>query len=590
MRTHALRRSPAALLLIPFLLLASLLQRGPVSVPDPGQPVKVIVRAIPGLDLAGAIEGLGGDVGLELGIIDSVVAAVPRGALDDLAATAGVLSVSEDRPVRMDHAADGFNAVADPGSAYNLNRMVKAEDAWGRGFNGRGIDVAVIDTGVVPVNGLTAPDAIVNGPDLSLEAPDPSVRYLDTYGHGTIMAGIITGRDDAIASGPYTGHDDYAGVAPGSRVVNVKVANALGVVDVSQVIAAIDWVVANRDRHGLNIRVLNLSFGTDGIQDYRIDPLANAAEIAWRRGIVVVVSAGNTGFGDDQLNNPAYDPYVIAVGANDTKGTTSPNDDTIPAWSTRGNANRHPDLVAPGTSVVGLRVPGSHVDQTYPGSRVGTRYVRGSGTSQSAAVVSGAAALLLDQRPLLTPDQVKKILMDSASPLPAADGMAQGEGMVNVKNALNRATPLFYMQTHPWSDGSGSLEQSRGSLHVDGENGLTLQGEVDAFGNEFDSGEWAVLSWLGQIWNEGVWNGNVWTGSCLCDISWAGNAWEAAPWSSATWDGHTWSGHTWSGHTWSGHTWSGHTWSGHTWSGHTWSGHTWSGHTWSSAMWGDEGT
>ena len=584
----ARRRTVAHLILLPLLLLALAGVRGaPPAALAPERMVRVIVTGAEGF-LAGierAVAGIGGSVSWRLESMDAVIAEVPANAVRDLSATRGVVGVSPDRPVRMSHSINGFNAVADAGSAYNLNRFVQAPNAWSRGYTGEGVDVAVIDTGVAPVNGLSNEGAVINGPDLSLEAPDASLRYLDTYGHGTAMAGIIAGRDDSIPNGPYTSHDVYAGVAPKSRIVNVKVANSQGVTDVSQVIAAIDWVILNAHSNGLNIRVLNLSFGTDGIQDYRIDPLARSAEIAWRHGIVVVVSAGNTGFGDEQLNNPAYDPYVIAVGAADTKGTMSASDDTIPDWSTRGNASRHPDLVAPGKSVAGLRVPESHVDQAFPQARVGSRYMRGSGTSQAAAVVSGAAALLLDQRPLLTPDQVKKLLMDSATPLPSADALAQGEGLLNVKGALDHLTPLLYVQTHQMSDGSGSLEDARGSMHVASEDGdIALEGEVDIFGHEFDSGEWSVLSWLGDVWDGGAWNGTEWIGDCFCAESVTGTvSWEAVPWSSSTWDGHSWSGHSWSGHSWSGHSWS-----GHSWSGHSWSGHSWSGHSWSTAGWGDE--
>src|SRR5207249_6242881 len=139
--------------------------------------------------------------------------------------------------------------------------------------------------------------------------------------------------------------------------------------DVSQVIAAIDWVVQHRTDNGMNIRVLNLSFGTDGTQDYRVDPLAYAAEVAWRKGITVVVAAGNSGYGTAQLNNPAYDPYVIAVGADDTKGTQSTSDDIIPDWSSRGDGTRNPDIVAPGKSIVSLRDTGSQIDLNHPEGR-----------------------------------------------------------------------------------------------------------------------------------------------------------------------------------------------------------------------------
>ena len=157
---------------------------------------------------------------------------------------------------------------------------------WSRGFDGTGIDVALIDSGIAPVQGLADPAKVVNGPDLSFESQSSYYRYLDTFGHGTHMGGIIVGNDGT-SSG-------FKGVAPGARLVNLKVATREGAADVTQVIAAIDWVVQHR-QDGMNIRVLNLSFGTDGIQDRMIDPLAHAVESAWRNGIVVVVAGGNGG-------------------------------------------------------------------------------------------------------------------------------------------------------------------------------------------------------------------------------------------------------------------------------------------------------
>ncbi len=186
------------------------------------------------------------------------------------------------------------------------------------------MDVALIDTGIAPVPGLTGPGKVINGPDLSFESQDPSRRYVDNNGHGTHMAGIIAASDvwgssRAVDAGPAA----IEGVAPGARLVNVKVGDGNGVTDVSQVLAAIDWVVQhahdpNGAPGGLNIRVLNLSYGTDSPQSATIDPLAHAAEVAWRSGIVVVAAAGNDGSTTGRLADPAIDPYLIAVGAADT--------------------------------------------------------------------------------------------------------------------------------------------------------------------------------------------------------------------------------------------------------------------------------
>ncbi|MDQ3953461.1 MAG: S8 family serine peptidase [Actinomycetota bacterium] len=580
--------------------------------------VDVIVRELPGAGSAPEqmVEDLGGDVGRHIDIIDGFTATVPEAALPALEGVRKVHSVTRDQRVHLLHEVDGYDASlpTNPGSIFNTTNVVKARDMWREGFTGKGVDVAMIDSGVVPVEGLTVPGKVVNGPDLSFEGGSPQHQYLDTFGHGTHMAGIIAGRDSAVVAGKENGdHDNFVGVAPDARIVNVKVAGHNGATDVSQVLAAIDWVVQHRNSGGLNIRVLNLSFGTDGTQSYLVDPLTYAVENAWHKGIVVVVAAGNSQFGNAALNNPAYDPYVIAVGASDTKGTFDTSDDVVPEWSARGDGVRNPDMVAPGKSVTSLRAPGSFIDHNHPEGRVNTRLFKGTGTSQSAAVVSGAAALLLQQRPTATPDQIKALLKQTASKMPVADDQAQGSGVVNLKSALKTPTPAA-VQTWPRATGYGSLELARGSGHLvmtgpdtaclqkyeadkaaaepvlTAEEACpeiehTLEGEQDVFGSPWDGRSWSGRTWSGQTWSGGDWNGRSWSGQTWSGRSWSGQTWSGQTWSGRSWSGRSWSGQTWSGATWSGQTWSGQTWSGQTWSGQTWSGQTWSGQTWSGQTW-----
>jgi serine protease AprX len=402
------------------------------------------------------------------------------------------------------------------------------------------------------------------------------------------MAGIIAGRDDNASPRNYRDPDVFIGMAPGARIVSVKVADASGATDVSQVIAAIDWVVQNRNRNGLNIRVLNLSFGTDGVQDYQLDPLTYAAEVAWHSGIAVVVAAGNGGYGTAKLNNPAYDPYLIAVGGADSRGTYGVQDDVVPAWSSTGDGTRNPDLVAPGTSVVSLRSPGSYLDTTYPGARNGERLFRGSGTSQAAAVVSGAAALLLQQRPGMTPDQLKALLTGTAERLPVADPIAQGSGMLDLVNARDAATPKA-VQTWPRATGRGSLDAARGSAHAD-IDGQTLTGETDVTG-----AAWSPTTWTAAAAAKRTWQGGSVTGSSRNGVSFVAGSWNGSAWNGHTWNADSWAGQTWDGTQWVTTPWTdngddssfeGKTWSGKTWSGKTWSGKTWSGKTWSGIGWG----
>ena len=464
-----------------------------------------------------------------------------------------------------------YDPAADVNSMLNTTAYTGATAWWDAGYTGRGVDVALIDTGVSPVDALAADGKVVYGPDLSFESQAPNLTNLDTNGHGTFMAGLIAGNGS-----------DYRGMAPGARIVSLKVGVVDGAVDVSQVVAAIDWVVQHRNDNGLNIRVINLSYGTNSAQDYKVDPLAFAAEQAWKAGIVVVAAGGNLGF-QSHMNNapaladPAFDPWLLAVGSSDSNGTLNPLDDTVPSfspWPKRG-ATRGVDVVAPGAHIQGLRVRNSYIDVNNPDARVGSDYFRGSGTSESAAMMSGVVALILDKYPNATPDQVKALLTTTGLRI---SGKAQAIGGGALQLATTLVTPLpsaaTARQWWAWSTGAGKLEGSRGSDHLT-TDGVILDGEQDIFGKPFDSAGMADLEAAGHSWSGGTWNGSSWSGS-----SWSGSSWSGSSWSGSSWSGSSWSGSSWSGSSWSGSSWSGSSWSGSSWSGSSWSGSSWSTGAW----------
>jgi serine protease AprX len=451
---------------------------------------------------------------------------------------------------------------------------------WNAGYTGKGIDVAVIDSGVSPVAGLDAPGKVLYGPDFSLESQASNLTDLDTYGHGTFMAGLIAGQD-ATLTAPYANApaSAYRGIAPDARIVSLKVATADGGADVSQVIAAIDWAVQHAHDPGLNIRVINLSYGTNSTQAYGVDPLAYAAEQAWKHGIVVVAAAGNAGYqkgGSAQcLADPAYDPYVMAVGGTDSMATPQINDDKVGSYSSSGAAGcKNPDFVAPGSHLQGLRVPNSFVDTNHPGGRLDERYFRGSGTSEATAITSGAVALVLQKYPALTPDQVKSYFASNAYGLSATIGFQQGRGEIRLGQMLNKS-PAASTQKFPSATGTGSLELSRGQDHLS-RDGVVLTGEQDVFGQPVDTSALAAAEAAGSSWSGGDWNGS----------SWSGSSWSGSSWSGSSWSGSSWSGSSWSGSSWSGSSWSGSSWSGSSWSGSSWSGSSWSGSSWASDSWG----
>jgi serine protease AprX len=467
-----------------------------------------------------------------------------------------------------------YDAASDPYSMQNVTAADGVPAWWSAGYTGQGVDVAVIDTGVAPVDGLNAPGKVVNGPDLSLESQDPSLRYLDSNGHGTFMAGLIAGNDSG-----------YRGVAPDARIISLKVGVADGGVDVSQMIAAIDWVVQHRNDNGMNIRVINLSYGTNSTQPYTIDPLAYAVEQAWKAGIVVVAAAGNSGYqrgaSAGGLADPAYDPEILAVGSDDTMGTPAPSDDQVASYSA-GAAScssncRGPDLLAPGSHMQGLRDPGSYIDQNNPNAAVGDDYFRGSGTSEATAFVSGAVADLLQRYPDLTPDQVKEMLITSCDKMPGSSWKERGCGELDMNDLLSTPvapdlTAKQYLKrwgVKDLSTGTGSLEASRGTDHI-AINGSVLRGEQDIFGMPFNSAAAAALEAVGHSWSGGMWNGSSWSGS-----SWSGSSWSGSSWSGSSWSGSSWSNNSWTGSSWSGSSWSGSSWSGSSWSGDGWLGASW---------------
>src|SRR3954468_242553 len=454
-------------------------------------------------------------------------------------------------------------AQQDSGSLYTVEKAVGARNLWSKKdsaqqqVTGQGVGVAVLDSGVNKVPGLDAAGKVSYGPDLSIEVNGPFTQA-DTFGHGTFMAGIIAGRGATNPSSdlPSAPANVQLGVAPDAKLLAMKLATTDGSTDVSQVIAALDWVTQHPVLpDGTPIRVLNLSYGTSSVQPYQVDPLAAAAENAWKHGIVVVTSAGNNGSSTGTLTDPAIDPYVLAVGATDSSDRLDgwgAGHAKVASFSAVGPADRHVDLVAPGTSVVSTRAPSSFVDRNHPSGRVSgdvsARLSRGRGRSQAAAVVSGAAALLLQARPSLTPDQVKYALTSSADPLANTSVVQQGGGTINLAHALDAANHLVATdktgitlraaaeQSFPAATGQGSLDAARGDALLTDADGNPVTGEVDAQGNAWDAAAWWAATSNLQAWDGGTWLGGVWTGDGWDPDSGLSSArWTSARWTSARW-------------------------------------------------------
>ena len=372
---------------------------------------------------------------------------------------------------------------------------VRATDAWQRGATGNGVGVAVIDSGIAG----DLPDFVTGGRSrvIASAVTNPCATDAnDQFGHGTHVAGLIAGNS---LNNPVKRNlaGRYMGVAPRANLISVKVSDDDGETTILDVIHGIQFAVDNKDRFG--IRVVNLSLSSTVAESYLTDPLDAAAESAWFSGLVVVAAAGNDGIAPDAVSYaPGNDPYVISVGGMDDRGSRTRDDDILAPWSSRGvtqDGVRKPDLLAPGHRLVSTLAIGSDFEKLCRRCIIGRAYFRLSGTSMSSAVVSGVAALMLEKRPSLTPNQVKGAMLSTLYNVPgtgaAVDSSAalDGTGSANQGLVPNRLIDPATGQID-WArasfrrasfrDAAGSplnASWTRASFRCD--CGLTPSGEVD---------------------------------------------------------------------------------------------------------------
>ena len=339
----------------------------------------------------------------DLPLIFSFSTEVNEKNLQKLLQNKGVKKVWYDREVRavLDVAAPSV------GSGY----------LWESGYTGKGIGIAVLDTG------------IYNHPDLDgritgfRDLINNKSETYDDNGHGTHVAGC------AASSGK-----KYTGPAPQADVIGVKVLSKIGSGSLSIVIEGVQWCIQNQEQY--RIRIINLSLGSETSQSYKDDPVCQAVEKAWDSGIFVCVAAGNSGPQARTINSPGIDPKILTVGATNDMKTKETGDDTIAEFSSRGptpEGLRKPDVVAPGNNITSLRSPGSFLDKQNKDARVGNWYFTLSGTSMATPVCAGVAAQLLQKSPATTPDELKKLLINTARPLPNVGENDQGAGLIQTK-------------------------------------------------------------------------------------------------------------------------------------------------------------
>ncbi len=388
-----------------------------IAARSPQKRVEVIVQLNQGTTRSAAaplLRELGGKVTRDLHIIHAVVAELPAAGASELASRTEVHAVSL-------NAAAKSQAIGD-GTATSYNQSIQSPYLWNtyRG-NGRGVGVAVVDTGIagdladfrtssIDKRSRVIGSAVVN--------PDATTAT-DRYGHGTHVAGIIAGdsrnRDDADGN-----KGRYMGVAPKANLISIKASDDDGNATVLDVIAGVQFAVDHKAEY--NIRVLNLSVESTSIESFKTDPLDAAVEAAWFKGIFVVAAAGNRGPGDGSVSHaPGNDPYVVTVGAVDDKGTKEIADDEPTSWSSRGTTQdgfSKPDVYAPGAKIVSNLAPGSAYSRLCSDCvSDGGEYIRAGGTSMAAPMVAGAAAIGFQLDPTMTPNRAKALLRDSDRPL-----------------------------------------------------------------------------------------------------------------------------------------------------------------------------
>lgn len=500
----------------------------------------VIVTATGLLSPAAAVLQVGGSVLTQYHIINGVEASILTVEEPVLQALPGI-TVTPDLAVSVQSTTPSTGPHT-PSDAFL--QETGATQLAAAGNTGQGVTVAVLDTGIDNLPDFAG--RLVGGVDLT-NANNP---YADGDGHGTFVAGLIAG--DGASSG-----GQYSGEAPGAKLVSVKVAGAAGTTHLGTLISGMQWTVDHKSTYGIG--VLNVSFGFQPTKSTVNNPLDQAAEAVWNAGITVVASAGNAGPFNGTILSPGDDPLVITAGALDDMATPSVSDDEMNDFSSAGPTSpdgwAKPDLVTSGRSIVSLAAPGSTIYNGYPSARIGSANFVGSGTSFSAAITSGAAALVLAGNPGLTPDQVKARLLGTTNPGPIGNPFVDGHGALNAYAAAT-AGPIGFSQS------AASLAPTVPGTTVS----LAPTRPVDT-------------------WNPSLWSGTSWSQSPSTGWAWNGSAWDGADWDGWAWNGTAWNGWAWNGAAWNGANWTGWAWNGHAWSGSAWNGAAWNGTAFNSSAW-----
>jgi serine protease AprX len=357
-----------------------------------------------------------GHIKYKLPMIDAYVVEIEEAKLEVIKSLDGLISVEMDT-----HITAQMNRV---------NEIIESSWAHERNITGRGIGVAVVDTGISLHKDFAGEEnRVIAFKDFINKLPDP----YDDNGHGTHVSGIVGGNG-------YSSKGRYVGVAPGCNLIGVKVLDYRGDGNISDVLAGLQWIIDNRFKY--NIRVVNISVGTTSKENMDENSLlVQGVNAIWDSGVVVVVAAGNNGPGPMSISTPGISRKVITVGSSNDNVAVEVFGSRTKDYSGRGPTPyciKKPDIVAPGSNIVSCNISRYSKERN---SRLGAAdspmmYTIKSGTSMATPVVSGAIALLLSVHPELTNREVKLRLRESAVDL-GQRWEKQGWGLLNVRRLLD---------------------------------------------------------------------------------------------------------------------------------------------------------
>jgi serine protease AprX len=557
-RRRPVRRGPALAVLaaVTALVAATTAPASPAVADAP--LAKVVVVGSDTAAAAMAVRQAGGLVTGQLPLIGGVTADLPQGTQLPPGFT-----VTPDRPVTF-----ASTDQSPPATTSTVRSTLGLPPA---GHEGQGVTVAVVDTGVADVPELTG--HVLAHLDVT------GTGGGDGYGHGTFMAGLIA-ASGAASDGA------YLGVAPNARILDVKVSRPDGGTDLGSVLKGLQAVADSSRRY--DVQVVNLSLSSGSPVSYQVDPLNQALRALWRSGLTVVVPSGNDGPAAGTVESPGNDPTLLTTGGVDEHGTAARDDDSVGTYSGRGPTRQgilKPDLAAPGTSVIGLRSPGSVIDTSYPQARIGEDYFRGSGTSMSAAVVSGVVAGVLSKNSKLRPDDVKALLRGTAYRAAGlADPTAAGTGGLDASAALALASTRGAGKLKADNVAPGDSNAWRTLAKAFEQDDVTkAQAAWDTLTPEARS--WAARSWASLDASTQEWVARSWAARSWAARSWASTGVSEQEWAARSWAARSWAGDDWAARSWAARSWANDGWAARSWAGDDWAARSWASEPWTARSW-----